>query len=266
MELSSKTSDIKRDGYILLPNALTNEELEGGLACMKHDNKVDYSIMKRFIDTIFFPSIQRNIGDVITQPKYVKFRFSNNNNSTDASTFHGDIYNHTKTQILPIYTCLCYFDDAQLEVIPGSHNYNNNGISLQSFNNRKALDVKRGDILVFHSNMHHRGINYNKKGLERLIKLICLGEIERLVVSHKDRLLRFGSEIIFSICEQHNVEIVIINKSINSTFEEELTNDVLEIITVFSAKLYGSRSHKNKKIIDKINEVKEKVENEILQN
>jgi len=109
------------------------------------------------------------------------------------------------------------------------------------------------------------GINYNKKGLERLIKLICLGEIERLVVSHKDRLLRFGSEIIFSICEQHNVEIVIINKSINSTFEEELTNDVLEIITVFSAKLYGSRSHKNKKIIDKINEVKEKVENEILQ-
>jgi excisionase family DNA binding protein len=110
------------------------------------------------------------------------------------------------------------------------------------------------------------GINYNKKGLERLIKLICLGEIERLVVSHKDRLLRFGSEIIFSICEQHNVEIVIINKSINSTFEEELTNDVLEIITVFSAKLYGSRSHKNKKIIDKINEVKEKVENEILQN
>jgi len=110
------------------------------------------------------------------------------------------------------------------------------------------------------------GINYNKKGLERLIKLICLGEIERLVVSHKDRLLRFGSEIIFSICEQHNVEIVIINKSINSTFEEELTNDVLEIITVFSSKLYGSRSHKNKKIIDKINEVKEKVENEILQN
>lgn len=104
------------------------------------------------------------------------------------------------------------------------------------------------------------GINYNKKGLERLIKLICLGEIERLVVSHKDRLLRFGSEIIFSICEQHNVEIVIINKSINSTFEEELTNDVLEIITVFSAKLYGSRSHKNKKIIDKVNEVKGEIE------
>ena len=103
------------------------------------------------------------------------------------------------------------------------------------------------------------GINYNKKGLERLIKLICLGEIERLVISHKDRLLRFGSEIIFSICEQHNVEIVIINKSNNSTFEEELTNDVLEIITVFSAKLHGSRSHKNKKIIDKFSEFKEEV-------
>jgi len=171
MELSSNTSDIKRDGYILLQNALTNKELESGLACMKDDNKVDYSIMKQFIDTIFFPSIQRNMGDIITQPKYVKFRFSNNNNSTDASTFHGDIYNHTKTQFLPIYTCLCYFDDAQLEVIPGSHHYNNNGISLQSFNKRKALDVKRGDILVFHSNMHHRGINYNKQGDRRLLQV-----------------------------------------------------------------------------------------------
>jgi len=171
MELGSKNSDIKRDGYILLQNALTNEQLESGLACMKHDNKVDYSIMKQFIDTTFFPAIQRNAGDVITQPKYVKFRFSNNNNSTDASTFHGDIYNHTKTQFLPIYTCLCYFDDAQLEVIPGSHHYNNNGISLQSFNKRKALDVKRGDILVFHSNMHHRGINYNKKGDRRLLQV-----------------------------------------------------------------------------------------------
>ena len=78
------------------------------------------------------------------------------------------------------------------------------------------------------------------------------------MVSHKDRLLRFGSEIIFSLCEYHNTEIVIVNKSEEKlTFEEELTNDVLEIITVFSAKLYGSRSHKNKKIIESMNKVKE---------
>lgn len=68
--------------------------------------------------------------------------------------------------------------------------------------------------------------------------------------AHKDRLLRFGSELVFSVCEAKNVEVVILNKGENSSFEEDLAKDVLEIITVFSARLYGSRSHKNKKLID----------------
>ena len=46
-----------------------------------------------------------------------------------------------------------------------------------------------------------------------------------------------------------------INKSSESTYEEYLTQDVLEIITVFSARLYGSRSHKNKKLVAQLNEV-----------
>ncbi len=99
------------------------------------------------------------------------------------------------------------------------------------------------------------GLNYKKKGLNTLIKLICSNEVDRLVLTHKDRLLRFGSELIFALCEQFNIEVVIINKSEGSTFEEDLANDVLEIITVFSARLYGSRSHKNKKIVEQLQEV-----------
>ncbi len=99
------------------------------------------------------------------------------------------------------------------------------------------------------------GMNYKKKGLVRLVKLICSNQVERLVLSHKDRLLRFGSDLIFMLCENFGTEVIIINRSEDSSFEEDLTADVLEIITVFSARLYGSRSHKNKKIIDKLNEV-----------
>ena len=99
------------------------------------------------------------------------------------------------------------------------------------------------------------GMNYKKKGLIRLIKLICSNQVDRLVISHKDRLLRFGSELIFMLCEIYGVEVCIINRSEDSTFEEDLANDVIEIITVFSARLYGSRSHKNKNIVDKLNEV-----------
>ena len=94
------------------------------------------------------------------------------------------------------------------------------------------------------------GLNYNKKGLKNLIKQICSGSVGRLVITHKDRLLRFGSELIFSLCEQFGTEVVIINASEQRDFEDDLVQDVLEIITVFSARLYGSRSRKNKKLLD----------------
>lgn len=99
------------------------------------------------------------------------------------------------------------------------------------------------------------GLNYKKRGLRQLIKRICVGDIGRLVLTHKDRLLRFGSEIVFALCEEFNVEVTIINQSKKPiSFEEELARDVLEIITVFSARLYGSRSHKNRKLIEKLRE------------
>lgn len=95
------------------------------------------------------------------------------------------------------------------------------------------------------------GMNYYKKGLTKLLNLILEGEIKRLVITHKDRLLRFGAELVFAICEAKEVEVIIINKGEeNIKFEEELAKDVLEIITVFSARLYGSRSDKNKELLD----------------
>ncbi|GJM17766.1 MAG: hypothetical protein DHS20C13_30930 [Thermodesulfobacteriota bacterium] len=103
------------------------------------------------------------------------------------------------------------------------------------------------------------GLNYNKQGLRKLIERICSREVGRLVITHKDRLLRFGSELIFSLCEHFSAEVVIINASENVSFEEELTKDVLEIITVFSARLYGSRSKKNKKIMDELREAAEEI-------
>jgi putative resolvase len=94
------------------------------------------------------------------------------------------------------------------------------------------------------------GMNYHKKGLKNLINMIIEKKIERLVVTHKDRLLRFGAELIFALCEAKQIEVIIINKGDDVSFEEELAQDVLEIITVFSARLYGSRSRKNKKLVE----------------
>jgi putative resolvase len=98
------------------------------------------------------------------------------------------------------------------------------------------------------------GLNYQKKGLKKIIKSICSGAVKRLVVTHKDRLMRFGAELIFSLCESFGTEVVIINAKEETTFEDDLVQDVLEIITVFSARLYGARSRKNKKLLDALSE------------
>jgi predicted site-specific integrase-resolvase len=103
------------------------------------------------------------------------------------------------------------------------------------------------------------GLNYSKRGLQRLIRLITDNQVERLVLTHKDRLLRFGSELIFSLCEHFGVEVIIINRTEDASFEEDLASDVLEIITVFSARLYGSRSHKNKRIVEELRDVATKL-------
>jgi predicted site-specific integrase-resolvase len=95
-------------------------------------------------------------------------------------------------------------------------------------------------------------MNYHKKGLRRLIDNIIDNNIGRLVLAHKDRLLRFGAELVFAICEARNVEVVILNKGEDTTFEQDLATDVLEIITVFSARLYGARSKKNKRLLDAV--------------
>ena len=101
------------------------------------------------------------------------------------------------------------------------------------------------------------GMNYHKKGLRKLLEAILNDQIGRLVITHKDRLLRFGAELVFSICEAKNVEVLIMNQGEDSTFEEDLAKDVLEIITIFSARLYGSRSHKNKKMITQMKRIVE---------
>ena len=92
------------------------------------------------------------------------------------------------------------------------------------------------------------GLNFNKKGLKTLLTMILSQEIETLVLTHKDRLFRFGSELIFKLCKHFGTRIVILNEQTEQSFEETLSQDVIELMTVFCARLYGSRSHKNKAV------------------
>lgn len=95
------------------------------------------------------------------------------------------------------------------------------------------------------------GINYNKKGLNKLIRMIVSHKVEKIVVLYKDRLLRFGFELIENIAKLHNCTIEIIDNSYK-TEEQELVEDLVQIITVFSCRLQGKRANKTKKIIEEL--------------
>lgn len=84
--------------------------------------------------------------------------------------------------------------------------------------------------------------------------MITLGEVEKVVVLYKDRLVRFGFELIQNICDDFNTEIEIIDNS-PKTDEQELVEDMIQIVTVFSCRLQGKRANKAKKLIKEMNEI-----------
>jgi predicted site-specific integrase-resolvase len=91
------------------------------------------------------------------------------------------------------------------------------------------------------------GLNCKKPGLRRLLTAILNREVATLYLTHKDRLVRFGHELIFQACRWAGTDVVVLDDDQCVSFEQELTQDVLTLMSVFSARLYGKRSHKNRK-------------------
>ena len=105
------------------------------------------------------------------------------------------------------------------------------------------------------------GLNFKRKELLRIIDLAIKGEVDEIVITYKDRLARFGYELIeWLVTKYSNGKIIIINKTEETTPTEELTHDIVSIMNVYSAKINGLRKYKNK-IKDEINENNSKMKN-----
>ena len=87
------------------------------------------------------------------------------------------------------------------------------------------------------------GLNYKRKQFNRLMELVELGKVRRIVIAHRDRLVRLGYEYFEAFCERHHTEIVVINGEALSP-EQELVRDLIAIVTLFSAKLQGLRAYR----------------------
>ena len=95
------------------------------------------------------------------------------------------------------------------------------------------------------------GIDYKKKGLKELMKRISQNKVDKVVVFYKDRLLRFGFELVEYIASLYDCNIEIIDHT-EKTEQQEIVEDLVQIITVFSCKLQGKRANKARKLVKEL--------------
>lgn len=95
------------------------------------------------------------------------------------------------------------------------------------------------------------GINYNKKGLLELLQKVIDHKVEKIVILYKDRLLRFGYELFENIAKSYGTSIEVIDNT-EKTEQQELIEDLVQIITVFSCRLQGKRAKKTKEMIKEL--------------
>jgi len=126
----------------------------------------------------------------------------------------------------------------------------------QANNLKTYLDSKYTDYQIITD--IGSGINYTKPGLKKLIEKINRKEVDIIVVLYKDRLLRFGFELVEYFAELNNVKIEVLDK-IDKNQDQELVEDLVQIITVFSCKIQGKTKVKTKEIIDEFSQKIEKI-------
>lgn len=94
------------------------------------------------------------------------------------------------------------------------------------------------------------GLNFNRKNFNKLLTDVEHGQVKTLIIAHKDRLVRFGYDWFEKFCLEHGCEILVINNDKLSP-QEEMVQDLISIIHVFSCRIYGLRNYKKKVQEDK---------------
>lgn len=90
------------------------------------------------------------------------------------------------------------------------------------------------------------GLNENRREFKKLLKRVADDDVARVVVEYKDRIARYGFETFVVMCKNFNVEVVVLEEKEEQSFEEEMVDDIISLITSYSARIYGRRGGKNK--------------------
>lgn len=197
--------------------------------------------------------------------KYSIGQFAKLINRTEQTLRNWDKSGKLKPSYVDKETGYRYYTDEQLRIYNGekvkekqvagycrvSSQKQKNALDRQIDNVKQYMYAKGYQFLIISD--IGSGINYNNKGLNKLIQMVLNDEVSKIVVLYKDRLVRFGFELIENICMSKGVQIEIIDNTEKSD-EEEIVEDLIQIITVFSCRLQGKRATKTKNMIKELTE------------
>lgn len=131
-------------------------------------------------------------------------------------------------------------------------------VRVSSHDQKKNGDLERQKSRVLQYAIEHKyqidyifeevgsGLNDNRYKLNKLFELVINKDICKVIVEHKDRLTRFNYKVYETFFKSYNVEIEVIEEELNKSFEDELVKDMISLMSSFSARIYGKRSHRNK--------------------
>jgi len=94
------------------------------------------------------------------------------------------------------------------------------------------------------------GLNEKRKNYQKLLKMVMNREVSKVIIAYPDRLTRFGFETLKQLFQAFGTEIIVINGEVQREPKEELIEDLITIISHFAGKLYGTRSHKYKEVVE----------------
>lgn len=168
--------NLETDGYLLIRGVIPESNVKEAQAAITKTH-VNYNVIDKYIKDSMFGTINKLFNWSAVNNKY---RVSNNNNSTDASTFHRDIIcqdiyytNKNEWKLNPSMTVLSYLDTTVMEIIPGSHLHPVIEWSdmISTYNKKQKMTLHPGDILLFYSTTLHRGIFSENLENRRLIQV-----------------------------------------------------------------------------------------------
>ena len=220
-------NDLNTNGYIILKNVVDVNRIQ--YAQSQINNKVNYYKLKNYLDNDMINNVNRKLGLNIN---YTKYRVSNNNNSTDAASFHRDLQSYTNKSPR-VFTILSYLDTSHMELVPYTHK--NITIPINNMksmlDNRVTIKMHPGDILIFYATLVHRGIFYNINNKNR--RLIQL--FDCVDINDKEK---YREEILHIPCRNNCSSLVNnINLTLNKSY---LISEILNYIsTIITFRGYG---------------------------